>query len=122
VSRERQSGAGFQASTIEDSRNLWTSMIVQQSIDFSYCAIRCPSCKRGVQGCRNCQALGSTTPEPHVQRNAVPLDVGYIFDQQTNHPLPFPVRQSRILPDLPKISRQSKNLPALRVVQDKMVR
>jgi len=75
----------------------------------------------GIQRRRDGQALRGATAEPHVQCNAILLDNGYVLDQQTNHPLPFPVGQSRVLPDLPKVSRQSKNLLPSHLVRDEMV-
>jgi hypothetical protein len=56
-----------------------------------------------------------------VQRNIVPLYNGHVLDQQTNHAFAFPVRQSGVMPNLPKISCQREDLPGLRVVEDEMV-
>jgi hypothetical protein len=64
----------------------------------------------GIQRPWDRQAVRGAAPEPHMQRNNVSFDNRHVLDQQTNHPFPFPLGQSRVLPDVPKISRQGKDL------------
>jgi hypothetical protein len=118
---ERHSGRGLQVFAVEDRSNPRTRVIIQQLIDFFYCAVGGLSPMPGIQRCRYRQALRGAAPEPHVQRNAVSFDNRHVLDQQTNHSFPFPVGQSRVLPDLPKIGRKSKDLPTLRIVQHEVV-
>ena len=75
----------------------------------------------GIQRCRDRDALCGATSEPHVQCNAVSLENTHVFDQKTSHSLAFPVRQSRIIPNLPKVSCQCEDLLILRVIQHEIV-
>src|SRR4030095_1871694 len=120
IGGEGHSGPGLQALAVEDPSNLGTRVIVQQLIDFFYGAVRGSSPMTGIQWCGDRQGLRGATSELQVAY-VVPLNNGHVLDQQTNHPLPFPVGQSRIVPDLPKISRQGKDLPTLRIAQDEMI-
>jgi len=103
VGAERHPSPGLQAFAVEDSGNLGTGMIIQQLVYLIYCAVGGPSPVPGIQRRRDCQALCGATPKPHVQHDAVPLDDRHVLNQQTNHTLAFPVGQSRVVPDLPKV-------------------
>src|SRR5690242_3299406 len=74
---------------------LLATCITQQLIDLFYCAVGGSSPMPRINRRRDRQVLCGATPEPHVQRNMLPLHNGHVVDEQTSHAFPFPVGQSR---------------------------
>ena len=95
---EKLPAARTQSSLVEDRRDLSFRVMIQQTIDFlDHCFVRFSKLGRG-QGKRKNQGLYGAAFEADMNTDLIAFDQSHVFEQQTNHSLPFTVWCLWVLP------------------------